>query len=369
MGEIDDGTLGALFGNATAAGVHDLSEPTVQRYLLTDEATALRARALMQKWNTEASNSPSEFLSVYSAAVYITDPASRATIAQLGTGLPLRGDPARHAAQFLLRTNVAMELAASLSPMSMPYHPHSYRAPYVVSKLHLMRRSSQALASVLVRDLEDKVARTRSSLRKQPLALFGGFATLGDDAPLVLAVSLSGARDPDDVLKRALEIRDGSAARRYRKWVRHILAAIESRDVKKQVEANDELLAARQVLSDELRRLYGLQRTDIVGATAKVASSLDLDALATFDLSKSAMKALSEVIKGAPTARNWVQSRVLRHRIALLVQLARGARAEAQLNGLLKRAFGVSMSERNLKRFRELRRMQIAAARAVVGEK
>lgn len=362
----DDQTLSLIFSKAIHGSISDLAEPSLRPLVSTDPATILKAQGLMQVWANDAQGDPREFLSVYSGAVYLTDPESKATVSRLNTGVVASDTPARHLAQFLLRTNAAIEFAASSKDLITPYHPHSYRAPFVIAKLDVAARNSHALAVAFLRDFEDSIRELKWTISDFPLARFGAFTSLGDDAPLVLAVALSGALTPDEVLQAALTIRDTRQARRYRNWVRKILAAVRSRDLKKQVEANAELMEARQILANELKRLYGLTRTDIVASTSKVVSAIDLDAMDTLDTSKLIRKVLAEVFKGMPAARNWLHRQGLRHKVALLVQLKKkGGTTEKALNDLLMRAFRKKLSAADTERFKELRDQQLKCASSI----
>jgi hypothetical protein len=363
----DDRTLSLIFSDAIRGSISDLAEPSLRRFVNTDATTIQRARKSMQAWAADAQRDSREFMNVYSGAVYLTDPASKATVSRLKTGVVAADAPARHLAQFLLRTNVAMELAASSKGIVTPYHPHSYRASFVIAKLTATARNSHSLALAILQDFEASIQDLKTTLAQSPLAKFGAFTSLGDDAPLVLAVALSGARTPDDVLKAALTIRNSRQALRYRRWVREMFVAIRSRHLKNQVEANAELLAAREVLAAELKRLYGFTRTDIVGATTAVARAIDLEALATFDVSKLTRKALTEVVKGMPATRSWLDRRVLKHKVALLSQLTKQGSSEKRLNDLLWRAFRMKLSSADLQRFKELREQQLRSACTVFG--
>lgn len=108
--------------------------------------------------------------------------------------------------------------------VNVPYMPHALRTPLVAF-------DSDSYAAV---DLERAVVRHLQALRRSRVeAITAITGDLGFDleVPLVLAKILQSARGPDEVLPRALELRETRSARRLRAWFTDLHAQLRTPDM------------------------------------------------------------------------------------------------------------------------------------------
>lgn len=249
----------------------------------------------------KATYNPKDFIDIYSGAVFFTDIGSSKYIAGLGTDVSKSERIERHIAQYLLRTNVALEILGKEKHQCLAYHPHSHRAGFVFKKLSSQGRYSTSLASTILREGEIEVSKKLEDKKINSLASqFGAFQTIDPEIPLVLSIALSGASSPEEILHRGLELRNLKEAKRYRKWIARLFASIRSGDQIRQMEAEQELLEARRHLREELSALYGRGKTSLVERTANIAGVIDLEKLAEANVRGLMIKAASEFIKGSP---------------------------------------------------------------------
>jgi hypothetical protein len=321
----------------------------------------------MHSWRQAIDEDPTRFLRVYSGAVFITDQSSESVVQGFETEVRRDADASRHLAQFLLRTNVALQLSGSATGAIMPYHPHSFRTGYVAQKVSQVTRRSLSLSTALLRHLEAEQRDVAQQLRERSwLSVWGAFATLGDDAPLVLAVALHGASTPDDLLTRALALRNSREARRYRRWVSALFGAVSSGDFRRARDAEDELRVAREVLSGELKKLYGARSGGAVRAVTRVAGGIDLEDLAEGNARKLGLGLAKDFIEGGPKLAELLRQLQVRWKVALLVHLLRARKPESELGALVGRVFGARLTEADSQRFEELRNEQRSAMKPIL---
>lgn len=356
--DLTDPQLQQAFSKAVAASLKDLDSHRLRKSLATDKEVAGATMQILEAWKPQINESPRAFLEVYSGAVFQTDPASSDVLSDLRTTVSLTDEPPRHLAQYLLRTNAALEFTHVFGSYPIPYHPHSFRVAYVIAKLQATRNRSMSLASALIREAEEKRHEEVLVLQRSWLAAWGAFTNLGEDVPLVLSVALSGSTLPEDIVKRVLELRESKEARRYRKWAAQLIDSIRSGNEQNQIRANQELRMARDLLAKELKKLYGAGSGSLLRATSSIASAVDLEDLAEVNVRKMGISALKEAVTGAPKLKEIYETAKMRQKIALLIKLVRGRTPEVKLNDLVERVFGARLSEEDMRRFAELRQVQ-----------
>jgi hypothetical protein len=196
-GESDD-SLRELFEAATTQSIMDLSSSKITTLLpLLMPRTMPRGPVdpgavqwQMSQWLDPIAEDPRTFIDVYSVGVFMSDPQIWPFLKTLPRA-SLKDPQAtleRHVAQYLLRTNVAVELGRFV-----PYHPHSHRVAFVVAK----GISADSAPTSLLRTAESDIARRLSLWHTTQ----GTTPEVEVDIPLVLAVVLSGASDPSDVFR------------------------------------------------------------------------------------------------------------------------------------------------------------------------
>jgi hypothetical protein len=107
--------------------------------------------------------------------------------------------------------------------VDVPYMPHVLRAPLVVF-------DGDPSAG---EDLEQAVVRHLQALRRsrvETIAAIAGGPGFDLEVPLVLAKVLQGAHGPDEMLPRALELRETRSARRLRSWFSDLHAQLRAPD-------------------------------------------------------------------------------------------------------------------------------------------
>jgi hypothetical protein len=162
----------------------------------------------------------------YLNTVFITDQySSKFQVSTFPSGVAIDAPQVRHVAQYLLRTNVAIELATAENATGIPYHPHSHRTRYV---LDILRKGGRFTPEYLLRYLESEIAQRRDDIRS---ALPFAFPSFMEQAPLIMTV-FSGSTCPKDILKRTLEIRETKQAIQYRRFVANLMSAFEKGDAR-----------------------------------------------------------------------------------------------------------------------------------------
>jgi hypothetical protein len=354
--DLSNATLSAVFRRALDSAQQDVSDATMFQTLGISGSTARKAAVILRKWYPAAEENPRRFLEVYSGAVLRTDSASGAFLSQIPTSVSKDAPAERHLAQYLLRTSTALELTGFGDREIFPYHPHSHRAAYVMRKLASHRRRAVSLGSLLIREAEKTEVQTARALRESSLlSEYGAFATIGNDTPLVLAVTLSGATSPAEILPLALKLRRTKEARRYRKWVREMITAVRAGDFDKQRRVHAEVEHAKNILSDELQKLYGSKRTNVVGAASALADTVDFEGLADLNTRKLLLHGAKEFTGKSQRITQFLERSFVKRKMALVIKLVRQREPEKQLSVLLKRVFRKGLSAVDVHRFASMR--------------
>ena len=138
--------LGHLFGNAVKAGLLDCQNNQLTALLPHVDANFGETRNILLSWLPQISRSPLDFVEVYSGKVLTNDPNAARFLASLPETETEGASDSRRLAQYLLRTNVALELSESV-----PYHPHSHRVEFVSEKFLTLAERSVSLNLDLLR--------------------------------------------------------------------------------------------------------------------------------------------------------------------------------------------------------------------------
>lgn len=360
---VSDTDLGGIFAAAIAESLQDLGcqdedpRPTldpVDAPYASDDATRASAIDLLASWARSAAEDPTGFLDTYSGAVFLTDQGSRRIIASIDTAVGESAARGRHVAQYLLRTNVALELTRAHQG-ALPYHPHSHRAPLVIRKLAKLRRAASSLAVELARVAEADVRSQVAVLRSSVLARFGAFAELDTEIPLILGAVLLDAKEPSDILTGALALRSSRRARRYRAWCSAMLAAALSGDFEAQRRATREVEEARRMLAGELRKRYGLRPESALGRLAGFAGAVDVEKLFAANARGISLEVARAALAKREDGPDLFLRLKLRPKLAFLTTLARGRSQATRLNDLLARVFGRGLPQGELLRLAQLR--------------
>jgi len=333
LSQLPSASLTELFETALMASLEDLkSNP----FLPVVGADRRDVRHILLGWLSEVGSEPARFLRIYSGKVHETDIGTEHFLA----GLPSLGNenasPERRLAHYLLRTNVAFEISASI-----PYSPHSNRIQFVCEKLHQSRSASLALGLEMLKDTEIAVEETLSS----ELPSLG----LRCHLPLALAVVLSGASNPSEILSRSIELRNTRAAKRYRRWMTQVVRITKVGTLAEQRTALRELKEARALLSTELSKLLS-QRSGLTQLTA-IADAVDLSNL-NLEESRTARAKLARQV--FDRAVPWLKKRKVKKRIAIFLSLAQKGSLRT-LNQLLGRTFKRQLKDHELARLDRLR--------------
>lgn len=265
-----------------------------------------------------------------------------------------------------MRTNVAIELASAQDGSGIPYHPHSHRSHYVVTKFDGERERARFSAQHLLQFVSTEV-----ELRNEQIIsnLEGAFAfpTTREHAPLIMTV-LSGVKTPDEILKQALEIRETREAKNYRKFVSDLLTTFDTGNVSARREAVQKVAEAKALLIGELDKLYGRKAKNdltivpklVAGAVTEIAASAVSENNPNLAYAKAIGKVAEistfEAIQRLKDAPGVVRKALLRRRIAFLLKLATQERGTDTLNGFLKRIFRRQFSAAELTNFADLYR-------------
>ncbi len=362
--EIGYSNLSEIFTKSIQSALRDISEPTVRSMLGIDNEIYGLCLPILEELKRKAEN-PINFFDYYSGSVYITDANSGAKVQRTGSGLDPDAPRERHLVQYLLRTNVAMELAAATNNfVGMPYHPHSHRTNYVVDKLKRERSRVRFDPDFLLRCTSEGVA-----ARNRELSGSFGFSESEAHKPLIMT-AMSGAASREDILTRALELRDLSEARLYRKFVAELMNAFETGDVQARVKAEHDLNEAKAVLMRELDKLYGKRQDDGIGILPEMiggaVEEITSDAIQDMDPSDSAERvaaklagkatgvAISRIIGSKKEIAGKLKGFFIRRRIAFLLTLARQDGGNKGINDLLRRSFGQELSHEQMDLFKKM---------------
>lgn len=340
-----------VFVRAIDESLSDLDGPVVRRQFAS--SVAEEARRLLSGYRTKAQEDPAGFMETYSGIVYLTDEGASAyfeeTFGKEGRALPA----GQHLTNYLLRSNVAMEISDRLI-----YHPHSQRVPLVCNKMGVQAKQSPSLASDLIRYVEKEMKQTlMHNARESLLMQFKPFACMDHDMPLVLAVVLSGASTPGDIIPGALKLRNLPEAKKYREWAGEVATAIRGQDIATRNEACRQMAEAREILSKELARLYGARQGSAPSRWSQIASVADPEEIAGANTRSVLLKLGKEVLRRAPGALDAWRAHRVRKRLALLINLPKREKPD-DLNSLLGQVFGKKLTGDQLNQFDLLRENQ-----------
>jgi hypothetical protein len=301
---------------------------------------------LLKSWQIQVQNNPKSFIDTYSGAVFLTDKGSTHTLLQLNTQTHNIENEARHIAQYLLRTNVAINLLGTNNETCISYHPHSHRAKFVFNKLSLQSQRSMSLASTILNDASSEITKILDDKKKYSiLSSFGAFQTTESDLPLILAVALSGATKPEDILIRAIELRNLNEAKRYRKWIGNLFESIASGNLSRQLEIDQELNEARKLLFKELNILYGnSQNNKVINRITNIGGAFDLEKLAKPNIDGLLFGVAKEIVKGASNIHSAYLNFKLKRKVALIITLAKERKSIDNLDPLLENVYKKKLS-------------------------
>jgi hypothetical protein len=239
------------------------------------------------------------------------------------------------------------------------YNPHSHRLLYVDRRVARAQRESVLLGQALLRAAEDEFHNERDQQRaKSILGQFGGFSHTSP-IPLVLGAVLEMANNPIELLTAALDLRNRSSARRYRRWLARLAEAVHSGNSTSQAEIEGELSDAREYLFRELRNIVTpdprWKTTSQAAATvAGVANPNAIAGLVVGDLIGPATETLAKVIGSAPAFANRYHLRQRERKVVLILELAREASQVGDLNECVRHVFGYGLTDLELDRFFKL---------------
>jgi hypothetical protein len=341
LASFTEAQVAELFTDAVTAGIEDCQNSRLLALLPYVDADLSATRQMLFSWLPLISSDPRNFVAVYSGKVLATDRNARQFLATLPQTETETASSSRGLAQYLLRTNVALELSEQF-----PYHPHSHRVDFVSEKLLTVARQSVSLNLDLLRQTEIEAA---TALAREIPSL-----ALESDLPLVLAVVLSGAHNTADIIPLTLKLRRSRSAKRYRRWMSELQRATRSRDFHARLNALRNLNDARSSLAHELSKLYSRRRL-IPKAVQTYVDVIDIKGDDLKDLLNQ--PTLAKKVVGDISAHwNWRSWRAKR-KITVLLSLAKDKPLVA-LNDLLGRVFGRGLSAEELEKLQFLRATQ-----------
>ncbi len=357
--ELTDEELRELFSLAIKGSLHDIRHNRNIIQLKSDAASFKSANDFLETWKDLSAADPRGFLTTYSGLVYYTDEASKAILLKIHKTRSEDATASRDLAQYLLRTNVAIELSSMYGPTPIPYHPHSFRTSYVLEKIVRSNIHARSIAQALIQEAELSNQQLAEELRHDNLyGPLGVFNQLGSDAPLVLSVALSGASSPDEVVSGLISLRQTKEAKRYREWVRRLTKLFDSNDWRAKLEAKSEVDAARKILAVELAKLYGTKSHRVAKAISEVVDAVDVGAIASQDIGSASIPIVKKLASTYGSIRELYLELKVKRRMALVVGLIRESKPEFDLASQIERVFGVSPAKGAIRRFATLRRQQ-----------
>jgi hypothetical protein len=343
---MDNDEISKTFVSSIESSLSDIEKRELGLPVGSSAKLITNVRNIFLDWRAKVSDDPQAFIDTYSGAVFFTDVGTSQFVASLGTDVSKSESIARHIAQYLLRTNVALEILDKEAGQCIAYHPHSHRAGFVFRKLSMQGKYAMSLASTILREAETEVTKKLEEKKAHSLASkFGAFQVTDPEMPLVLAVALSGASSPEEIIHRGLDLRNLEAAKRYRKWIAHLLSSIRDGDQDTHLEVEQELLEARRLLREELNALYGRRSASLLQRIASVAGAVDLEKLADVSARDFVLEAASEDIKGRPSIFAALERYRLKRKLALIITLGKQRRPIDNLNLLLEKVFKKRLSD------------------------
>ncbi len=326
----------ALVSSTTDLNSHGL--PIISRY---SKKEIKAANALINNWKEEVQKSPKEFLKTYSGAVFETDNNSKDYVNSLNTGIEINDDRHRHLAQYLLRTNVALEITSIDPNNPIAYHPHSHRKKFVSSKLSKLNKEAMGLATSLLKTIESSAEQVITRrIDNSMLSSLGAFSHIDTQCPLILNIVLSGSNSASEIIENAMKIRNTREAKRYRNWISKLVIAVKSGKFSEQLEAENELINAKIQLNNELEKLYGLGENRLVHKTSSILGAVDIEKLATGNLLGAGISAGKYFIGKSATLSDYFHNKNILHKVAFLVTLQKQREMDSTLKDLITRTFG-----------------------------
>lgn len=351
----DEAVVAGTLKKAITESIRDLSGKAITDLSTVTHADRNKTHRLLESWQVEVDKAPLDFMKTYSVPVYLTDAGTSKLLNEAFPGYRKAMHLHHHLAHYLLRCNVAMEMAERLV-----YHPHSHRTPLVCEKMALNARQSASLASALIRDaegvIEDKISAKAREAFLLPYKLFSSQDT---DLPLVLAVVLSGAKMPDDIIPNTIALRDTDAARTYRRWMTELVNAFRSGDPSERDRAAENLLEARAVLVTELSKLYDVRsRGDRTPVSRLISAVPDPEEIASASARRLLIKAGKEIVRSTPRILKSFHNMRVRRKVTLIINLAKNRREIDNLDSLLERTFHKRLEPGQLQALNALRTNQ-----------
>ena len=346
-----DNDLRSLFDDTIRDSLRDLKDTRLLDVLKSSPSEAHGARGFLNQWLTDVQDDPKGFLDTYSGSVFQrNDSASVKLLSQLDTCVSPEMPASRHLAQFLLRTGVVMALSQSL-----PYNPHSHRVKYVCEQFNRATCTSHELGRSLLAEVEQIIkSKVSSDFARSFLRRFSSFEVRESGLPLVLLVILSGARSPDDLLSLALQLRNSDAAIRFRQWRTQLIESLQSGSWKAHSTAEGEIQDARRVLNEELLRLYGPPRREVIKAMSAVAAVVPPEQILRSGWKELVIDATKKGAGALTGALNRIPDLLIRRKVALLLNLAKDRREAMSLNAMLAKVFHCVLTGEQLAVLREL---------------
>ena len=307
LGSFPRANLSGLFKAALQSSLEDLSDEALSLHTphgMSQDVNGTRNTLLT--WLAALEEDLDQFVETYSAKVFGTDQAALRFLSTLPVTRSEGQPEEKQFAHYLLRTNTAYQLSAL-----MPYLPHSNRVRFVLKKLGVRLSGERDPGVNLLRVAE---------------------RSLPADVPLVLSVVLSGATTPDDILRRALDLRNEKVTRRYRQWSNELIEAWNSGDEQRQQTAREQHEAARAALGTELRKLHA--RTSVTSRLWRYIKEESPNALTQAGRADLLRRALSD-------GESWLSWLQAKRRVAIFIELASKSTLDFdELNDHLSRVFG-----------------------------
>lgn len=335
----NDADAKLIFTQAIKQSLDDLSRESLLYFLGMENVDLAAAQRVLQSWQQKVDVSSQGFMETYSRPVYVTDLETSKLFDKVFPGYRELVPVHEHLAHYLLRCNVALQLSEGLV-----YHPHSYRTPLICEKLNVEARQSASLISELVRYTESRIEDRLSIDNLQVLRRYWMAYASDLDMPLILSVVLSGARGKDDIIPLTLELRNTAAAQRYRELTSNFVSAIRGEIPKDRMDAECEMQAAKQVLSKELTKLYGVHDQHAPSRLSRLFSVVSPTELASSTVRSTVMQLGKKILKSIPEGADWTKKMRMRRKVTLLLNLAKRRRDIPRLNTLLERVFHKKLS-------------------------
>ena len=351
----DESEVARIFKSAIDESTGDISNKLIRSSFTNSTNDLEKTKNLLHSWKKELGKDSSAFMETYSGIVDYTDTGTSKFFMDTFDTDRKSIPSFQKLAHYLLRTNVAMEMSKRLV-----YHPHSHRTPLVCEKMALKSRQSASLVAALIRSaegvIEERLSEIAHTTILQPYRIFSSKNT---NLPLILAVVLSGTRDPVDIIPRTMDLRNLPAAKTYRKWMAKLITSFRSNDKAQKIESAREILEAEQMLASELNKLYGTKNNTCSALVSKLASSVpDIEEFAAASVRSMLIKGGKGLAKSTPRVIGLFNNMRVRRKISLLINLAKTHKDVESLNSLLSRTFHKELEPEQLANLDSLRSNQ-----------